>query len=300
MSVQSKSIRKDAYGYLFIAPFFIILTIFVVYPIIYSFGISFTKWDGSILSPQFVGVENYKRLFGDKFFMKSVSNTWIMWLGCIIPQLIMGLALAVALTDRKIKGKAFFRWIYYLPNLVTMASVGALVFFLLDWQSGSINRLLISLGFIKEPINFLQDIFASRFAVSFTLWWMWFGYSMIIFMAGIRAIPEEYFEAARVDGGNRWQIFWRITLPCLRPIILYQVVTSLIGGLTMFDVPYVLSGGNGAPQNSTLTMVMYLYNTTFANYNFGYGATIGVGLFVLVIMVVAVAYRLINRKSLYE
>lgn len=296
----SKNVRKDHHGYIFIAPFFIALAIFVIYPIIYSFVISFTKWDGSILPPKFIGLDNYKRLINDAFFIKSIKNTWIMWLGCIIPQMFFGLGLATILTDREVRGKAFFRWVYYLPNLVTMASVGTLIFFLLDWQSGSVNKLLLSLGLIQEPFNFLQDIFASRTAVSVTLWWMWFGYSMIIFMAGIKAIPEELFEAARVDGANKWQIFWNITLPCLRPIILYQTVTSVIGGLTMFDIPYVLSGGNGAPQSSTLTMVMYLYNTTFANYNFGYGATVGVGLFFLIAIFVAIAFRLINKRSVYD
>lgn len=296
----SKKIRKDHNGYIFITPFFIILSIFVIYPILYSIAISFTKWDGSIIPPEFIGINNYKRLVNDVFFRRSIRNTWIMWLGCIIPQMIFGLGLAVFLSERKLKGKSFFRWVYYLPNLVTMASVGALVFFLMNWPAGSVNRMLMTFGIIDEPYNFLENVFAARATISITLWWMWFGYSMIIFMAGIKAIPEEYFEAARVDGASKWQVFWNITLPCLKPIILYQAVTSVIGGLTMFDVPYVLTQARGNPQATTLTMVMYLYNTTFANYNFGYGATIGVGLFVIVMIFVAIAFRLINKNSAHD
>lgn len=293
-------IRKDNHGYLFVAPFFIALAVFVVYPIIFSFFLSFHKWDGSLAPMQYVGLNNFKNLAHDPYFLKSIGNTWIMWIVNVIPQMTFGLVLAVILTDKRLKGKAFFRWIYYLPNLVTMASVGVLFFFLLDWQTGSINMLLIKLGLIKEPVNWLQSIGCTRGAVSFTLWWMWFGYTMIIFMAGIKAIPEELFEAARVDGANKWQVFWKITLPSLRPTMLYQVVTTLIGGMTMFDVPYVLTGGNGAPQASALTMVMYLYNTAFQNYNFGYGAAIGVGLFIMIAVFVAIAFKLMTKRIANE
>jgi multiple sugar transport system permease protein len=249
---------------------------------------------------EFVGIDNFKKLAQDAYFFKSIGNTLIMWIASVIPQMIFGLGLAVVLTENRLRGKAFFRWIYYLPNLVTMASVGVLFFFLLDWQSGSINMLLMKIGMIKEPINWLQSIACTRGAVSFTLWWIWFGYTMIIFMAGIKAIPEELFEAARVDGANKWQVFWKITLPCLRPTMLYQVVTTLIGGMTMFDVPYVLTGGNGAPQASALTMVMYLYNTAFQNYNLGYGAAIGVGLFIMIVAFVVIAFKLMTKKMATE
>ena len=296
----SKGDKYGYHGYAFIAPFFIVLIIFVVIPIIYSLNLSFTKWDGSIIPAKYTGLDNYKRLVHDTTFFKSIANTWIIWLANVIPQMVFGLGLAVLLSERKLRGKGLFRGVYYLPNLVTMASVGALFYFILDWQSGTLNRILMSLHIISEPINWLQDIVATRGAVAFTLWWMWFGYSMIIFMAGLKSIPDELFEAARVDGANRRQVFWHITLPMLRPIILYQVITSVIGGMTMFDVPFVLSGGEGAPQSSVLTMVMYLYNTTFKNYNFGYGATIGVGLFVMIMFFVAVAFKLINRKVANE
>lgn len=298
--MKAGKIKKNNHGYLFIAPFFIILFIFTIYPIIYSFFLSFTKWDGSIIPAQFIGLNNYKKLFRDVFFYKSIANTWIIWTMNVIPQMVFGLGLAVILTDRAIRGKGFFRWVYYLPNLVTMSSVGVLFFFLLDWKTGSINKLLLTLGLIGEPVNWLQNVLCSRSAVAFTLWWMWFGYTMIIFMAGIKAIPEEIFEAARIDGANKWQVFWRITLPCLRPTMLYQVVVALIGGMTMFDIPYVLSGGNGSPQSSLLTMVMYLYNSTFQNYNFGYGATIGVVLFFMIIVFAAIAFKLIKTGQASE
>jgi multiple sugar transport system permease protein len=209
------------------------------------------------------------------------------------------LALAVLLTDKhnKIKGKEGFRAIYYLPNLITMASVGALFSFLLGYPHGAVNDLLISLHIFKGPYYFLQSIWATRLSVSSILTWMWFGYTMIIFMAGIKAIPEELFEAATVDGATKWQVFKKITLPQLRPIMTYQVVTSVIGGLSMYDIPQVLTDGSGAPQNSVTTMVMHIYKHGFTNYNLGYASAVAIGLFVHIFIVVALSIRFINPKS---
>lgn len=295
---RRSNISKERYGYYFITPFFIGLIIFVVFPVVYSIFLSFYHWDGTPTPAVFAGLDNYRRLIQDRYFLQSIGNTWLLWLGGFIPQIVFGLILAVILTDKRIRGKGFFRWVYFLPRLVTMASVGALFYFILDWQNGSLNQMLLAFGWIDEPINYLQSTAATRISVSFILFWMWFGYSMIIFMAGIKAISEDLFEAARVDGANGFQVFWFITLPGLKPIMVYQVVTSIIGGLTMFDVPYVLSGGTGAPQGAVNTMVMHLYNTTFRRYQYGYGATIGVGLFVMVVIFVAIAYSLMMRNSI--
>lgn len=291
--------RRKYYGLLFILPFFILLCTFIVYPIVYSIFLSFHKWDGSILPPQYVGLDNYVALFRDKFFYKSIFNTWFMWLVCFIPQLILALGLAAILSDADIKGKGFFRWVYFLPVLVTMASVANLVFFIMDWKTGILNQILMRLGVIEEQIQWLQKIPVARLTVSLTLCWIWFGYTMVIFMAGIKAIPTEYYEAAVVDGANKWQLFRYITLPCLKPSITYNIVTSIIGGLTMYDVPAVISA-SGAPQSSTLTMVMYLYNLGFRNYNMGYAATIAMGLFVMVMFFVAIAYSMIMKNTEQE
>lgn len=293
-------INKNRYAYMFIAPYFIAFSLFGLYPILYSFYLSFTKWGGTKAAPKFIGLTNYERLVKDTMFFTSIKNTLIMWTANIIPQLLFAIFLAVVLTGWKVKGKEFFRGIFYLPNLVTMASVAVLFGFLLDWRTGALNKILMSLNIIDKEVNWLQSTTATRGTVSFINWWMWFGNTMIIFMAGIKTISEEIYEAAIVDGANKWQTFKDITLPLLKPTMLYIVVTSLIGGMTMFDVPAVLTNGDGSPQGSILTMVMYLYNTAFKNYNFGYGATIGSGLFILMLVAVALAYRLINRQSSYE
>ncbi|HOA80355.1 MAG TPA: sugar ABC transporter permease [Defluviitaleaceae bacterium] len=288
--------RRKYYGLLFILPFFILLGIFIVYPIAYSIFLSFHKWDGSILAPQFVGLDNYVALFRDKFFYKSIFNTWLIWGVSFIPQLLLAIGLAVILSNFDIKGKGFFRWVYFLPVLVTMSSIANLVFFIMDWKTGILNQILMSLGVIQEQIQWLEKIPIARLTISVTLCWMWFGFTMVIFMAGIKAIPLEYYEAGLVDGTNKWQEFWYITLPCLRPSITYNIVTSIIGGLTLYDVPAVISA-SGAPQSTTLTMVMYLYNLGFRNYNMGYAATIAMGLFVMVMFFVAIAYSMLMRNT---
>lgn len=299
----TKNDKYAHYGYLFILPFFVVMAIFIIYPILNTFYLSFTKWEGATVAPQWIGLKNYKRLLEDiasgGIFLQSIKNTWILWLCNAIPQFLGALALAVLLTDRhnKIKGKEVFRAIFYLPNLITMASVGALFFFLLGYPTGAVNDVLVSLHIIKEPFYFLQSVWATRLSVSTILTWMWFGYTMIIFIAGIKGIPEDLFEAATVDGATKWQVFKSITLPQLRPIMTYQVVTSIIGGLSMYDIPYVLTNGTGAPLNSVTTMVMHIYQHGFTNYNLGYASTVAIGLFVHIFIVVAISIKLINPET---
>lgn len=305
-SLTKKVTKGDKYGhfgYLFILPFFIVMAIFIVYPILNTFYLSLTKWDGATVAPEWIGLQNFSRLFKDiatgGIFLKSIKNTWILW-GCnVFPQFVAALALAILLTDKtsKLRGKEFFRAIYYLPNLVTMASIGALFSFLLSYPKGAVNEILVAFKILDGPFNFLQNVWATRLSVSTILTWMWFGYTMIIFMAGLKAIPEELFEAARVDGATKWQVFKNITLPQLRPIMTYQIVTSIIGGLSMYDIPAVLTGGTGAPQNSVTTMVMHIYRQGFFNYNLGYASAVAIGLFVHIFIVVAFAVKFMNLKE---
>ncbi|TYQ16451.1 UNVERIFIED_CONTAM: multiple sugar transport system permease protein [Acetivibrio alkalicellulosi] len=293
-----KNDKYAHYGYIFILPFFIVMAVFMVYPILNTFYLSLTSWDGGVSSPDFIGFKNYGRVLEDirtgGIFLKSIGNTWIMWILNVIPQFFLALALAVLLTSKSFKGKEFFRAVFYLPNLITMASVGALFLFLLDYPGGSINNLLIRYNFRDEPFNFLQSVWASRLSISTLLTWMWFGYTMIIFMAGIKSIPEEYFEAATVDGASKWKAFMNITLPLLRPIMIYQVVTSVIGGLSMYDLVQVLTQGRGGPMNSTTTMVMQVYRQAFTNNNFGYSSALAIALFIHIFIVVFIAIKVIK------
>jgi ABC-type sugar transport systems, permease components len=294
-----KQLKTKNKGYFFIAPFFIAFLVFSLYPNIYTFYISLIKWDGMSFEKTFVGFSNYLRLLTDPFFYQSIINTVIMWGCAVIPQMVSALLLAVVLNSR-IRGRGIFRAVYYLPNLVTPSAIGILFSFLFDTNTGSINKILLNLHIINTPVNWLIDTAASRGIISITQWWMWFGYSMIIFMAGLKNISPELYEAGRIDGANDNQLFWKITMPLLRPTILYSVLTSIIGGLQLFDIPYTFTKGLGTPDHSTMTIVMYLYNSAFANGNYGYGSAVGYGLFVLILIFIVISAKFINRNEEIE
>lgn len=184
----------------------------------------------------------------------------------------------------KMKGLAFFRSIFYLPNLITISSVALLFGILLDWQHGSLNMVLMSLGIISEPINWLNNPTTAQLSVSLILTWMWFDHSFIVVMAGVSGISRDYYEAALVDGANHWQTFTKITLPLLKPILLYIMITSLIGGLQLFDLPMLLTDGVGSPDGALNTMVLYLYNQAFKYNNYGYASAVAYGLFIITVI----------------
>lgn len=288
--------RRAKWGLIFCTPFLLIFLIFQLYPILYSFYLSLTFQENS-KTFIFIGLENYKDLFTDKVFWKSVLNTWVIWLMCFIPQLVSALLLAVLLTQYKIKKAGFFRAVFYLPNLVTAASIGVLFAALFDWQTGSVNNILVSLGLIDEKINWMSSPSFAQGITSFIQWWMWFGYSSILLTSGITAIPGEIVEASVIDGTNNRQRLFRITLPLLKPTMLYVLVTSLIGGMQIFDIPMTLSQGSGEPQKSLMTMVLYLYNMAFKNNDYPYGATISYGLFAIILLFSLIFFKVLYGKK---
>ncbi|MBM0066461.1 carbohydrate ABC transporter permease [Alkalicoccobacillus gibsonii] len=292
----SSRINKGNYGYFFIAPFFIVFLLFGLYPILYSFYLSLTNWDG-LNTPEFIGLANYSRAVLDPLFLQSLYNTFFIWIISVIPQLTLSLILAVILTNKFLKGKDFFRAVYFFPNIVTAASLGLLVSLMFDWQTGSVNQLLMSVGFIENAIDWKNNPLFMQILVSSILFFQYFGYSMLIYIAGLQGISPEYAEAARVDGASKTQIFLKITVPLLRPIIIFQVITSLIGGVQIFDQPYMLTEGAGSPDHATLTSVMYLYRTAFEQGRFGYGATIAFCLFLIIVTLSIISYLVARDRS---
>ena len=273
-------INKNNAGYFFIAPYIIVFLLFTLYPILYTFKLSFMQWDG-FGAQQFVGLANYKRLIHDPMFIKSIGNTIFMALLSMIPQMVFGLVLAFLLNQRRLRGSNFFKTVFYFPNLVTAVSLGVLFSLLFNWKAGSVNQVLQSLHIIEDPINWKGSAILSQLIVALVLFWQYFGYYTIIFTAGIRGIPYELFEAAEVDGA---QTFFKIVLPLMRPIMTFAFVTSIIGGLQIFDLPYTFGGATGGTKASLLTMVMYMYNIAFTNMDYGYGAAISYGLFVIIMI----------------
>lgn len=273
--------NKNWYGYIFIVPFFIMFFIFGLYPILYTFYLSFQKWDG--LAPiQEIGFKNFSRLWTDKVFYLTLWNTLRIWVMNYIPQITTALILSAIFTFNNIRGMKFFRAAYYLPNLITAASIGLLFNLLFNGNKSAANHALTFLSVPGAPFDFFSNAYFTSSMVSYIQWWMWFGYTTVILMAGITTVDTSVYEAALVDGANKRQTYWYITLPLIRPTIIYMTVTSVIGGMQLFDVPATLTNGQGNPKKAILTTVMYLYNQGFRNHNFGYASAISIGLFVVI------------------
>lgn len=285
-------------GYIFILPFLIVFLTFSIYPILRTLHLSFTDFTG-FGEANFVGVENYTRVLKDKMFWQALVNTIKMWSVNIILQMGLAFLLTIIFADikYKIRGLSIFRALFYLPNLIATTSVAFLFKTLLDWQFGTVNQILMSSGVIKSGINWLGEVTTAQLTVSIIGAWMWFGNTFIMLMAGVQGISKDYFEAAAIDGAGRFTTFYKITMPLLKPILLYVAITSLIGGLQLFDIPYLLTDGVGAPGGQLNTVVMYLFNTAFKYNNVGYAGAIAYFLFFIIAIVCIIQYKLMYRKK---
>ena len=289
---KRKSISYDKYGYFFVAPFFIVFLIFQLYPIFFTFRTSVTDAAGwaKVLDNQIVGFESYAKIFNfgsevSNLFWQSLGNTVIMWFFNFVPQIGMALMLASWFTDTRmrLKFQGGFKVLIFMPNIITAATLGILFFSLFGYPIGPINTLLQQLGVLNTPFQFFRDVTASRGIVSFIQWWMWYGNTMIIMIAGILGINPALFEAALVDGCSSRQTFWKITLPLIKPILLYNLVTSLVGGLTMFDIPHLMT--QGAPDYTTNTVARFIYQQGFETpNNFNMACAASVVLFVIIVI----------------
>lgn len=289
-------------AYLFVLPFVIVFLTFSVYPVFRTLYLSFTNYKG-FGDPAWAGLDNYIRVLKDKFFWKALGNTIKIWGVNIILQLGLAFLLTVVFSDIKYKmrGLSVFRAVYYLPNLIAATSVAFLFKTLLDWKYGSFNQLLLTLGITKEQINWLGSTGTAPYVISVIGAWMWFGNSFIMLMAGVQGIPTDYFEAAAIDGAGRWKVFAKITIPLLRPIMLYVFVTSLIGGLQLFDLPFLMNGvapnTAGEPSGCLQTVVMYLYKFGFETHQVGYASAIAYTLFFIILIVSIIQFKTLGREE---
>lgn len=293
------SFKRDYYGYLFIAPFIIAFLIFGLYPIYNTIYLSFT--DATLLSKEvnFVGLKNFERLFADNVFMNAVKNTWLLWILNFIPQIGIAMLLSVWFTSvrLKIRGVGFWRAFFFLPNLLMPAAIAALFFSLFSFY-GPVNQLLVRAGFLPEAQQFLQNVTITRGLVVFIQWWMWFGATIILIMAGMTSISVSLYESAMVDGATGWQMFRRITLPLLKPILIFIFVTSLVGGMQMFDIPYLLTDGRGSPSGSIMTnnILMYLKFSSSKGH-IGAASAVGVLVFLMTsVCALGIFYVLRDRE----
>ena len=295
-----KAVRYNKWGYIFLVPFIVVYVIFQLIPLFSTIYNSFFENYMSGLTqvgPNFVGLQNYIKLFEGGDIWIYAKNTMILWIMCFVPQIFLSLLLGAWFSDvrLKLKGSRFFKTVIYLPNLI-MASAFSMLFFTLFAESGPINSLLIQMGFITEPYKFLSNVGSTRGLIAFMNCLMWFGNTTILLMAGMMGIDTSLFEVAEVDGATSTQVFFRITLPLLRPILVYVLITSLIGGLQLFDVPQILTNGTGNPVRSTMTLIMFLNNHLYSK-NYGMAGAVSVVLFIITGILSIVVFKLTGNDK---
>ena len=290
------------WGYVFIAPFFIVYVIFSLIPLLTTFVYSLFEYYRVGLmeiGPNFIGFENFRAIFSaDDSLAKYFLNTLIMWLMGFVPQILISLLLAVWFTNTELnlKAQGFFKTVIYLPNLI-MAATFAMLFFTLFSPNGPVNGILKSFyerthgsEVAFEPIRFFASTAWTRTLVAVMNFLMWYGNTTILLMAGVMGIDNSLFEAARIDGASPTQIFFRVTMPLLLPIFVYVFITSLIGGIQMFDVPQILSNGAGSPNRTTMTIIMKL-NNHLQSKNYGPAGATSVLLFVVTGILSGLVYK---------
>ena len=303
---KRKGISYAKWGYLFILPFFITYCIFALVPqLLTIYNSFFENYREGLkqVGPYFVGMRNYVKLFtpdknGSIAILKFAGNTMLMWLEGAVPQVLIALLLSVIFTSYrlKIKGQQFFKTVIYMPNLI-MASAFSMLFFTLFSNVGPINQLIIQLGIADQPIPFFDKQYTVRGLVSLMNFLMWFGNTTILLMAGIMGIDQCLFEAANLDGANSVQVFFKVTLPLLMPVLVYTVITALIGGLQMFDVPQVLTNGAGTPNRSSTTLIMYLNNFLKTSKNYGMAGAVSVIIFIITGLLSILVFKSLTKED---
>lgn len=275
-----KKKRSDTLAfYLFISPWLAGFVLLSLVPMAYSLYTSFTGWDG-IVPPEIVGLANYKELFSDPLFYKSLGNTFYFALVSVPLNLVVALFLAVMINAKR-RGAYFFRSLFYLPSVVAGVAIYIVWLRLFNSESGFINYFLKLIGingpnWLKDPkIAMLSIILMS---ISFC------GSQMLIFLAGLQDVPTSYYEAALIDGASRPTIFFRITLPLLSPVMLFNLIIGIIGGLQVFTQPFVLTNGEGTPAYSTYVSAMYIFKSAFLQHRFGFAAALAWVIFIIIMV----------------
>lgn len=286
---KNKSFSYAKYGYLFSIPFVVVYAIFSLYPTINTALLGFTNAKGmtGLTDWEFLPwdsiFKNFQQVVKNPIFGKSLKNTIVLWVVNFIPQISLALILTAWFTSRRneLKGQGLMKVIFYMPNIITAASIALLFNKLFAYPVGPVNSLLQSLGILDAPTDFLTSSSSTRGIISFIQFWMWYGHTMIILISGVLGINPELYEAAELDGASGSQMFWKITIPNLKTILLYTMITSMIGGLNMYDIPQLFNKGN--PANSTLTTNMYIYNQAFSgSYMYARAAAASMIMFIII------------------
>lgn len=298
---RRKGFGYAKYGYIFSIPFVLTFLVFSLYPTIYTAVLGFTdskglgNTDWNFLENPF---QNFITILNNPTFIMSLKNTVTIWMMNFIPQILLALLLTAWFTNsrNRLIGQSFFKVVFYMPNIITAATVAILFHALFGYPMGPVNDIVVSLGIVEGPVNFLTSKTAAKLIVAFIQFWMWYGYTMVILVSGVLGINPEIYEAADIDGASGIQTFFRITLPNLKTILLYTLITSMIGGLNMFDIPKLfLMGG---PDSSTLTTSVFIYNQAFSgSYMYSRAAAASMIMFALIALCSGAVFFIMRDKE---
>ncbi|WP_193104099.1 carbohydrate ABC transporter permease [Brachybacterium sp. FME24] len=290
---RKKKLREILPLYAAISPFYLLFAIFGLFPILFSIVLSFTNWDG-MGDVSFVGLAQYQYLVTDGRFWNAVGNTFIIWFLSTIPMLSLAMVIAFLL-HQNIRFTKFYRVAFFLPNVTSMVAMAIVFGSVFSDTFGLVNSALTALGI--DTVPWLSSSWGIKITISIMVIWRFTGYNAIIYLAGLQSIPIDMYDAAKVDGANLWQVFSRITVPMMRPIILFTVITSTIGGLSLFTEPQVLLGDSGGAGEAGMTIVLYQYNQAFTQFDFGYGSAIAWALFLIAAVFSIINWRLVSGRG---
>ncbi len=286
-SGQKRKIRNNMTGYAFILPNLIGYTVFVFIPVVFSFVLSVMSWDGSQRPMQFVGLENFADIFGDRIFRGALLHTISYALMTVLPTLVLALLLAVLLNS-KLRWVAIFRTAFYFPYIASIVAVGAVWNMLFQPDMGPINEILRFLG-MENPPRWVVDKDWAMVSVSIVSIWKYMGYYMIVYLAALQGISNSLYEAASIDGAKGWQKLWYITVPMLTPTTFFVLIMLTIQCFKVFDLVYVMTGGG--PGNATKTLVNYIYEKAFTSWEFGPASAAAIILFAIVLVITLIQFR---------
>ncbi|MFG2549836.1 carbohydrate ABC transporter permease [Streptomyces sp. NPDC048581] len=295
-----KGWRKYWHLYAAISPFYLIFLGFGLFPVGFSLYLSFHRWDG-LGSMEWAGLSQYQYLLSDSDFWNSIGNTIIIWALATFPMIFLAMITAVMLNSA-VRFKGLYRVAYFLPNVTSVVAIAIVFGSIFSTNAGMVNAVLNAVGI--DQIAWLNTPWGIKVTIAALMTWQWTGYNAIIFLAGLQTIPSDLYEAARMDGAGPVQTFFRITLPLLRPTLLFVLVVSTVTGLQSFSEPQVLlqtssndSTFAGGPGHSGQTMVLYFFQQTFDNNDFGYGAAVAWGIFLVVVLFSIINWRLVQRRG---
>lgn len=284
---------KDLLGWFFILIAVIFITLFYFYPMLQALILSFQSGMGVNL--EFAGLDNYRRLLNDPVALTAIRNTFIYLIIQVPVMILLALFFSVLLNNPDLKFKGFFRTAIFLPAVISLVAYSVIFKYLFS-TDGIVNKFLLNLSLISEPIEWLMDPFWAKVLIIIAITWRWTGYNMIFYLAALQNVDKSVYEAARVDGANSFQQFFYITIPMLKPIILFTAITSTIGTLQLFDEPMNIT--RGGPGNETLTISQYIYNLSFEyTPDFGYAAAVSFVIVILTVIFSIIQFRLGGDKK---